>query len=238
MPEKEKADRRTLSVKQPCPVTKPAGMIGFNQHRRIVELSAFEKHHECRDRGGVTPRHATIRTTATPRQTSQDVATELRQQTRIGGTLSRPCFNEEPVSGAETDQDAEQPELKKEKPTITRRDKRVNRTDKQPAIGNTAGNQNGYTTQAERGKSADYQRDDFSYRRRHLGPGQKNYQWNQPANPRASSAKMQRVTCQDDWLLSGSCGVADPGERHEKNNPQKPERQNIRTPWHSISSQR
>src|SRR5947207_938042 len=48
---------------------------------------------------------------------------------------------------------------------------------------------------------------------------------------------MERVTYQADWLHSGSCGVADPGERHEKNNAKEPESQNSRTPWRVVSSQ-
>src|SRR6188472_4393707 len=48
---------------------------------------------------------------------------------------------------------------------------------------------------------------------------------------------MERVTYQADWLHSGSSGVADPGERHEKNNAKEPESQNSRTPWRVVSSQ-
>ena len=48
---------------------------------------------------------------------------------------------------------------------------------------------------------------------------------------------MQHVTYENNWLLSGSCRVANPGKRHEKNNAKEPESQNSRTPWRVVSSQ-
>ena len=108
---------------------------------------------------------------------TNDIPADLLQKTEASLSCPRARLNCQPISSAEADQDAEQRELKNEKATITRRHERVNRTNEQPAVGNTARNQNAYTTQAERGKSAEYQRDDFSYRGGYLRRRQKNCQW-------------------------------------------------------------
>ena len=89
------------------------------------------------------------------------LAAELSQQIRVRWNSGQLRFDDESIPCAEADENAEGRELNKQEPTITRREKRANRTDQQPAVGNAAHDKAAHATQAERGKAPEYRKSAF-----------------------------------------------------------------------------
>ena len=57
---------------------------------------------------------------------AEHIAAELRQQVRARGIFEQVCFDEESVACAQTNENGEERELEKQKPSIRRREKRLN----------------------------------------------------------------------------------------------------------------